>query len=431
MLNNIREQGAAVALPSSTILRELEPAPHLQTLVQLTSFVECDEVLRSRDFVQGSHTESAPFFGMSLIKIDGDEHFERRRLESPLFSKAALEYYETEALAPHVETVISWAADRQRADDGIVRVDLAQMLRKILARITATVTGIDGVEGEASTERFFYFVGELGAGATVEWSTENHEEVIRRILVVRDEFVREFFAPSLERRRHLVDRFNRGELAEEQLPRDLLTLLLRNWQHDWEDELILRESTLYYVAATQTTTHTAPHVLRHLDAWLAHHPEDRVRVTDPAFLKAAAYESLRLHVPVPALLRLATSDVELSTGRRIAAGERVACCFGPANRDPDTFGPDALVFNPHRNVGSAKPWGLSFGGGPHMCIGRALATGLSARTDGTESTEGTIVRIVKALYEAGVELDPDDPPQYTEASHIDAYSRFPIRLMNL
>jgi cytochrome P450 len=407
-------------------VRDLEPAPYIRELQQLTSHAECEEVLKSKDFVQGSHQESAAFFDDSLLVLDGEPHFERRRLESVLFTRAALEHYERQALDPHIDQVIAEAAANGRGGDGLVRGDLCLMLREMLARISATITGIDGVDDPASSARFRWFLEELGTGATVEWSNDDHDEVIARILGVRDQFVDEFFGPSMQRRKDLLASREAGEIGDDDLPMDLLTLLLAHWDDDWDDELPVRESTLYLVAATQTTTHTAPHVIRHLDEWLDDHPEDRQRLEDAQFLKRAAYEALRLHLPAPALLRIAKRDVVLSSGRRIAAGERVACMFTPANRDDSVFGDDVRSFDPWRDVGSAKPWGLAFGGGEHMCIGRSLVTGLSARTDGTEGTDGTIVRILRALFRAGVKVDPEQPPTYTEASHHDAYGRFPV-----
>lgn len=417
-------------MTSTESVRDMQPAPYIQDMKQLTEHGICEHVLKSRGFMQGSHRESKAFFEGSLLLLDGEDHFERRRLESVLFTKAALESYEREALDPHIRQVIAETANSRDAD-GVVRGDLCLMLREMLARISATITGIDGVDDPASTERFRWFLEQLGAGATVEWSTEDHDEMVARILEVRDQFVEEFYAASVQRRRELIARRDAGEITDEDLPRDLLTLLYAHWNPDWDDELPLREATLYLVAATQTTTHTAPHVVRHLDEWLSAHPEDRELLADPGFLKQAAYETLRLHLPAPALLRIATEDVTLPDGSQVEAGERVACLFTPANRDASVFGTDYREFNPHRDTGSAKPWGLAFGGGEHMCIGRALVTGLSARTDGSEGTDGTIVRILRALFEAGITLDPEDPPAYTDASHHDAYARFPVVLTNL
>ena len=411
-------------------IREMPPPPHIVGLQHFTTYAEIDEILRSRNFRQGSHQESQPFFGRSLLTIDGDEHFERRRLEAPLFAKAALEYYEHTELIPLIDKTLEECRDNRDAD-GVVRADLCVLLRTILARIAAATTGIDGVDTPERTTAFREYVEQLGTGATVEWSTEDHDEVIRRILAVRDEFDRDFFASSVARRRALIERFQNGEIEREELPVDLITMLYLHWNDNWDEGLPIREACLFLVAATQTTTHSVPHLIAHLNEWFESQPEDRAKVTDREYIKRAAHEALRLHLPSPALLRIANEDVTLSNGKTIATDERVACLFTPANRDPEVFGPDAGEFNPYREVSSVKPWGLTFGGGEHICIGRTLVTGLSARTDNDEGTDGTLVNIASALYEAGIEIDPDDPPAYTEASHHDAYGRFPILLTEL
>ena len=411
-------------------IRDMPPPPHIVGLQHFTTYAEIDEILRSRSFRQGSHQESQPFFGRTLLTIDGDEHFERRRLEAPLFAKAALDYYEHTELIPLIGKTLE-ECRASRGDDGVVRADLCVVLRTMLARIAAATTGIDGVDTAERTNAFREYVELLGTGATVEWSTEDHDAVIGRILEVRDAFDAEFFAPSVARRRALIERHRRGEIGDDELPVDLITMLYRHWNDDWDDGVPIREACLFLVAATQTTTHAVPHLIAHLDEWFDTHPQDRAKVSDQEFIKRAAHETLRLHQPSPALLRIATQDVVLNSGKKVAAGERVACLFTPANRDHEVFGTDARVFNPYREVGAVKPWGLTFGGGQHICIGRTLVTGLSARTDNDEGTDGTVVNIAGALYGAGVEIDPGDPPSYTQASHHDAYGRFPMLLTRL
>jgi cytochrome P450 len=107
----------------------------------------------------------------------------------------------------------------------------------------------------------------------------------------------------------------------------------------------------------------------------------------------AAGESLRLHQPVPTLLRIALKDVTLASGRKIAKDERIALFFTPANRETGVFGADANEFNPYRVAPpKLQPWGLTFGGGVHMCIGRPLATGMFNRVDDRNGTEGRPTR---------------------------------------
>ena len=411
-------------------IRDLVPPPHIQGIKHFVDYALVDEILRSKHFRQGSHQESQPFFGDSLLTIDHDVHFERRRLQAPLFRKEALEYYEHKELLPLITKALEECKEK-RDENGVVRADLCALVRTMLARISAVTTGIDGVDTQERTDAFRNYIEQLGTGATVEWSTEDHDEVISRILQIREGFVKEFYGPSVERRVGLIKEFENGNLSEEELPRDLITLMYLHWNENWDEELPLRESTLYLVASSQTTTHAVPHLMIHLHEWFQEHPEDYEKRFDRDFLKQAGHEAIRLHLPSPALLRIALQDVTLSNDVEIKEGERVACLFTPANRDKTVFGDDARSFNPYRETPNIKPWGFAFGGGEHTCIGRTLVTGLSARTDNDEGTDGTLVNIAAALFEAGIEIDPNDLPTYTELSYHDAYGRFPISLNNL
>lgn len=83
---------------------------------------------------------------------------------------------------------------------------------------------------------------------------------------------------------------------------------------------------------------------------------------------AALEESLRHDPPILYLIRTCTRDTELS-GVPIAAGERVIAGLASANRDervydePDRFRLDRVEPAQH----------LSFGYGPHFCVGSAMA----------------------------------------------------------
>ena len=87
-------------------IRDLVPPPHIQGIKHFVDYALVDEILRSKHFRQGSHQESQPFFGDSLLTIDHDVHFERRRLQAPLFRKEALEYYEHKELLPLISKAL-------------------------------------------------------------------------------------------------------------------------------------------------------------------------------------------------------------------------------------------------------------------------------------------------------------------------------------
>jgi cytochrome P450 len=89
---------------------------------------------------------------------------------------------------------------------------------------------------------------------------------------------------------------------------------------------------------------------------------------DPDLAPLYFEELVRLHPdPIFGLLRAATEDLELH-GVRIARGEGVLTALIPANRDPSVFArPDE--FDPYRDEAP----NLSFGRGPHHCIGAPIA----------------------------------------------------------
>jgi cytochrome P450 len=88
---------------------------------------------------------------------------------------------------------------------------------------------------------------------------------------------------------------------------------------------------------------------------------------DPARVEAAVEEILRWTTPGMYVLRTALRDLELG-GQAIARGDAVTLWNVSANRDEDVF-PDAFEFRVDRSPNRH----LTFGIGPHHCLGAALA----------------------------------------------------------
>ena len=88
---------------------------------------------------------------------------------------------------------------------------------------------------------------------------------------------------------------------------------------------------------------------------------------DPGLLPGAVEEFLRFDAPIQGVARLVRGPVELD-GRTLRSGRVLVLLLGSANRDERVFDdPDRLALqrtpNPH----------VSFGGGPHLCMGALLA----------------------------------------------------------
>lgn len=124
---------------------------------------------------------------------------------------------------------------------------------------------------------------------------------------------------------------------------------------------------------------------------LARHPEQFARVkADPALIKGAFEEALRLESPAQVMFRTTTADVELG-GYRLKADTKVGYHMGAANRDPrqwtdpDTFDVMRKTVGVHR----------AFGHGSHVCIGQMISR-LEA-----ECILGALIRRVSAIEPAG------------------------------
>ncbi len=145
---------------------------------------------------------------------------------------------------------------------------------------------------------------------------------------------------------------------------DMLSTALRE-APDVADEHLLGYAFVMMLGGNDTATG----LLAGTAELLTEHKDERGRLLDdPTLIPGAVEELLRLTSPVQGLCRVATRDVSVN-GTSIAAGERVLLCYGSANRDPREFGPDAERLDVGRTVKRM----LSFGTGPHYCLGSHAA----------------------------------------------------------
>jgi cytochrome P450 len=129
---------------------------------------------------------------------------------------------------------------------------------------------------------------------------------------------------------------------------------------------------------------------------LEHPRQARLVADEPAIAARAVAEILRYEPPVQLVARTVLQPAELA-GRPVPAGSMVFGLIGAANRDPAQLKePEAF------DVTREKTSSLSFGAGPHYCLGAYLA-GLQG-----EVLFPRLLRRFPGLRSAG----PEHPPVY-------------------
>lgn len=148
---------------------------------------------------------------------------------------------------------------------------------------------------------------------------------------------------------------------------DLLSdLIARSGEDDLlDDEVLVNIGKLLFIAGYETTANAIGLGI----AVLAEHPDQHALLRDDPGLMDRAVEEILRHQTLAHLgiQRVATRDVELG-GVTIARGDLVMAHTAAANLD-ETLTPDAAELRVDRRPTAH----LTFGFGPHQCLGRQLA----------------------------------------------------------
>ena len=149
---------------------------------------------------------------------------------------------------------------------------------------------------------------------------------------------------------------------------DLLTALI-NAEDDGDvlgDDELIAQTLLLYIAGHETTVNL---IAGGTLALLRHPAQLALLREDPALIGNAVEELLRYDSPVQASRRITLEQVSIS-GVTIPAGAFVMASLGSANRDESYWGPDAAELRISRENARQH---VSFGAGPHHCLGASLA----------------------------------------------------------
>jgi cytochrome P450 len=397
------------------------------TQITVDTYKEAEDLLRRSDLRQALYDEGAILMRKVLVNLHGDEHLVRKRVVTKILRPAFFHFYEKNVFRPTLtQTLAPYVAAG--------KADLVDFGYRVMVNLTCDFAGIDRpARSVEETGTIVMLLRTFGKAATLGQSLGDRAAIRADIQRALDHFDTGFFTPSLRRRAKLLAAHAQGEIAEADLPRDMLVAMLQgNDELHASHDVLMKEMAFYLMAGAHTSIHSMTHAVHEFLEWVKAHPEDRERAdADPFFLQRCVYESIRLHPSSPTAVRRPTWPTELAGRGSVNESDEIVIDLHAANRDTTVFGADAATFNPHRNATRLTSLsGLSFGTGMHACIGRNLAAGTEPRPD-TQPAEhhyGTIPLVLRALLDHRVRPDPNDTARTDTTTVRKTWAYYPILL---
>lgn len=277
----------------------------------------------------------------SLVFVDAPQHRRLRRVMAAGFGPRAML-----ALAPQIQSIVDRILDDiLDANAGGCEFDfIADFARPLPALVIAHMLGIDGPD----RAQFIAWSDDIAAFIGAPTPTM---DIALRAQVSAVAMSRYFLELLPERRAHPGDDLVSQLIAAEASGGIITT-----------KELLAQCCTLLF-AGHETTRNLLGNgmlaLLQHPDQWES-------LCANPDLLPSAVKELLRFDSPVQYTGRRLKVDVAMH-GQLMKRGDLVVPLIGAANRDPAKFDdPDVL------DIGRDQGAHLSFGLGPHVCIGAAL-----------------------------------------------------------
>jgi cytochrome P450 len=363
----------------------------------------------SRSFDKRSYEQGNIRDGVVSI-THGATHRARRRLENTQFRADVLRLYERELFPKVMSELLDVLIDGER-------VDLFAVGETLSVVLAARRAGIDHDPRSLQDLRALVrHVDVLSQGSAI-LDAKDPDAVRALVRRTYAELERDFVGPSKAARRALIDRVRRGELAERELPQDILTVLLL---HAEDPSLALDEGRILREVATylQGGTHTSAQTLVNCFDLVFASPDRPVHLerigADLLFAQRVVLETLRLRPTTPRMKRRAEADTEIGSVR-IPKDAQVVLDVTSGNRDPKLFGARPDEFDPDRTIDvSVARWGLSFGAGAHQCPGRSVGGGFPVPEDfevDGDHVFGLVALELQAVARRGIGTDPDATPE--------------------
>jgi len=305
-----------------------------------------DRSITDRDLIelreQMYGEEGARPRGMSMLDRDPPDHTRLRRLVSKAFTPRAVE-----ALRPRIAGLVDEMLDAAERQGHGARVDLVDALAFPLPfAVIAEMLGTPPADHERIRQL---------SGTIVRSLEPVNDPAMIAAIAAADAELTQIAAEMIA--------WKRANPAG-----DLLTALI-SAEDDGDvldDDELIAQTLLLYIAGHETTVN----LIAGGTLALLRYPDQLALLReDPGLIASAVEELLRYDSPVQATRRVTLEPATFS-GVTIPAGAFVMALLGSANRDESYWGPDAAELRLDRENARQH---VSFGAGPHHCLGASLA----------------------------------------------------------
>jgi cytochrome P450 len=335
----------------------------------LTEPVVFSSALGGTQIRDPASVEDLRYVRRMMLNMDPPEHSRLRRMLARSFTPRAVARLE-ERIGEHVRGIV----DRMLGDATSGECDFAKDVAADLPLLT-----LADVLGVPSEDRWLMFDW---SNRVIGWQDPDYAtstafdgsggtDLAREALRLRPRPGPDGLMPDPRSRDGMPDLYayaNALGAAKRRAPGEDVMSILMAQRDDSGGSVTVEEFEnlfwLFAVAGNETLRNGIPGGMQ---ALLLEPATQRALREDPSLVEGAVEEMLRWWTPVMTFRRTVTAPVSLA-GVDLVAGDKVVVSFASANRDPAVFG-DAEVFDVRRG----RRGHLSFGHGPHFCLGAHLA----------------------------------------------------------
>ncbi|TWP35498.1 cytochrome P450 [Leekyejoonella antrihumi] len=304
-----------------------------------------------------------------MLNMDPPEHSRLRRMLAKSFTARAVAALE-EQIAAHVDRIV----DRMLGEDASGSCDFAKDVAADLPLLTlADVLGVPAQDRGLLFDWSNRVIGwqDPDYASSGSFDGTGGTDLAREALRLRPDPGPDGLMPDPRSREGMLDLYTYahalGQVRRRSPGTDVMSILMA--QRDDSGGTVSVEEFenmfwLFAVAGNETLRNGIPGGMR---ALLLHPPAQRELREDPSLIDGAVEEMLRWWTPVMTFRRTVTEPTRLGE-TQLERGDKVVVSFASANRDPAAF-EDPDRFDIHRGARAH----LSFGHGPHFCLGSQLA----------------------------------------------------------